>query len=85
MSPAASSAVGLPMVEDGGLNLLIGVSDHEHDYVRRMVMGNNKSQGHQHRPAGFTHLQSSARPVNLFSAAGRSRSGRRRCSRSMIG
>lgn len=53
----AAAALGLPMVEDGGLNLLIGVSEREHDYVRRMVIGNNAPRGHQHRPAGFTHLQ----------------------------
>jgi len=54
----AAAALGLPMVEqDGGLNLLIGVSEREHDYVRRMVDGNTKPQGHQHRPDGLTHLQ----------------------------
>ncbi len=47
------------MVEqDGELNLMIGVSEPEHEYIRRMVgLGNAKPQGHQHRPAGFTHLQ----------------------------
>jgi ribosomal protein S27AE len=56
----AAAALGLPLVEqrDGGPNLLIGVSEREHDYVRRMVTGNNNApRGHQHRPAGLTHLQ----------------------------
>lgn len=55
----AAAALDLPMVEqDGGLNLMIGVSEREHDYVKRMVTpGSTKPQGHQHRPAGYTHLQ----------------------------
>lgn len=55
----AAAALGLPMVEqEGGLNLLIGVSEREHDYVKWMVTpGGTKPQGHQHCPAGFTHLQ----------------------------
>jgi len=54
----SAAALGLPMIEqDGGLNLLIGVSEVEHDYVRRLVDGNTKPRGHQHRPAGLTHLQ----------------------------
>lgn len=56
----AAAALNLPMVEqDGGLNLTIGVSEREHDYVRRMVSsGSTKPQGDQHRPAGYTHLKS---------------------------
>lgn len=54
----AAAALGIPMVEqDGGLNLLIGVSEREHDYVRRTVIAMDTPRGHQHRPAGFTHLQ----------------------------
>ena len=53
----AAAALGLPMVEDGGLNLLIGVSEQEHAYVRRIVVEERQPKGHQHRPAGFTHLQ----------------------------
>lgn len=54
----SAAALGLPMIEqEGGLNLLIGVSEVEHDYVRRQVDGNTRPQGHQHRPAGLTHLQ----------------------------
>lgn len=45
------------MVEDGGLNLLIGVSEQEHDYVRRSVQGKNRPRAYHHRPPGFTHLQ----------------------------
>lgn len=55
----AAAALDLPMVEqEGGLNLMIGVSEREHDYVKRMVNpGSTQPQGHQHRPAGYTHLQ----------------------------
>ncbi|MGO4592128.1 hypothetical protein [Paenarthrobacter sp. 2TAF44] len=55
----AAAALDLPMVEqEGGLNLMIGVSELEHDYVKRMVSpGSSKPQGHQHRPAGYMHLQ----------------------------
>lgn len=57
----AAAAMGLPMTEQtGGLNLMIGVSEREHDYVQRIVStGMNKPQGNQHRPGGFTHLQES--------------------------
>lgn len=55
----AAAALDLPMVEqEGGLNLMIGVSEREHDYVKRMVtLGSTKPQAHQHRPAGYMHLQ----------------------------
>lgn len=53
----AAAALGLPMVEDGGLNVLIGVSEKEHAYVRRIVIEERQPKGHQYRPAGFTHLQ----------------------------
>ncbi|MBM7510259.1 ribosomal protein S27AE [Nocardioides salarius] len=56
----AAAALGLDMVEpDGGsLNLLIGISEREHDYVRRTIdSGRTAPGGHHHRPAGFDHLQ----------------------------
>lgn len=55
----AAAALGLLMAEQtGGLNLLIGVSEREHDYVRRMVTsGSIKPAADQHRPAGYIHLQ----------------------------
>lgn len=55
----AAAALGLPMVEqEGGLNLMIGISETEHDYVKRMVnAGQPKPRGHHHRPAGMTHLK----------------------------
>lgn len=56
----AAAALGLAMVEpeDGSPNLMIGVSEREHDYVQRMIRaGHVKPKADQHRPAGFTHLQ----------------------------
>lgn len=55
----AAAALGLPLVEqDDSLNLLVGVPEREHDYVRRVTgRGNSTPQGHHYRPAGFTHLQ----------------------------
>lgn len=55
----AAAALGLPMTEQGDSpNLLIGISEREHDYVRRMTdLGNTTPRGHHHRPPGFTHLQ----------------------------
>ncbi|VXC42731.1 conserved hypothetical protein [Arthrobacter sp. 9V] len=53
----AAAALGLPMVEDGGLNLLVGVSEQEHAYVRRIVIEERQPRGHQNRPSGFTHLE----------------------------
>jgi hypothetical protein len=55
----AAAALGLQIAEqDGGPNLMIGVSEREHDYARRMVRsGHERPQAHQHRPAGYTHLQ----------------------------
>lgn len=55
----AAAALGLVMAEqEGGLNLMIGVSEREHDYVKRMVRsGHEKPQGNHYRPAGYTHLQ----------------------------
>lgn len=55
----AAAALGLPMVEqEGGLNLLIGVSEREHDYVKRVIgRGTTEPKGHHHRPASFSHLK----------------------------
>ncbi|WP_188109190.1 hypothetical protein [Paeniglutamicibacter gangotriensis] len=55
----AAAALGLPVTEqNGGLNLMIGVSEREHSYVQRMVSsGMNKPLANHHRPAGFTHLK----------------------------
>jgi len=56
----AAAALGLRIAdpEGAGPNLLIGVSDREHDYVRRMV-GPGQTQPHadHYRPAGYAHLQ----------------------------
>ena len=56
----AAAALGLPIAEydrDGGPNLLVGIPEREHDYVRRMVRtGQNQPQGHHHRPPGYKHL-----------------------------
>lgn len=56
----AAAALGLPLAEydrDGGPNLLVGIPEREHDYVRRMVRtGQNQPQGHHHRPPGYKHL-----------------------------
>ena len=56
----AAAALGLPIAEyerEGGPNLLVGVPEREHDYVRRMVRtGQNQPQGHHHRPPGYKHL-----------------------------
>lgn len=57
----AAAALDLAMVEpDGGsLNLLIGVSEREHDYVSRMVRhGHSRPQAHHFRPDGFSYLTS---------------------------
>lgn len=56
----AAAALGLPIAEydsDGGPNLLVGIPEREHDYVRRMVRtGQDQPQGHHHRPPGHKHL-----------------------------
>lgn len=57
----AAAALGLPLAEEegGSPNLLVGVSERGHDYVRRMIgRGNGAPQAHHHRPAGFEFLQS---------------------------
>ena len=57
----AAAAVGLPIAEydrDGGPNLLVGISEREHDYVCTMVRtGQSQPQGHHHRPPGYKHLR----------------------------
>ncbi|WP_201851273.1 hypothetical protein [Myceligenerans indicum] len=56
----AAAALGLPIAapSDGGPNLLIGVSEREHDYVNRMVTsGRTQPRAHHYQPAGYTHLQ----------------------------
>ena len=55
----AAAALDLPMVESegGNLNLLIGVSEREHDYVSRTVRdGHRRPQAHHYQPAAFTFL-----------------------------
>lgn len=57
----AAGALGIPMDKPEGFtkNLMIGISEREHDYVKRMVCaGQTKPQAHHHRPIGLTHLQS---------------------------
>lgn len=56
----AAAALGLPIADpDGdGPNLLIGVSEREHDYVRRMVGSSQiRPQVDHYRPAGYEHLR----------------------------
>jgi len=56
----AAATLGLPIADpDGdGPNLLIGVSEREHDYVRRVVgSGQTRPQAHHHRPTGYEYLR----------------------------
>lgn len=56
----AAAALRLPIADpdEDGPNLLIGVSEREHDYVRRMVgSGQTRPQADHYRPAGYEHLR----------------------------
>lgn len=56
----AAAALGLMIADpdDAGPNLLIGVSEREHDYVRRMVgPGQTRPRSDHYCPAGYAHLQ----------------------------
>ncbi|WP_410628071.1 hypothetical protein [Amycolatopsis sp. cmx-8-4] len=56
----AAAALGLPIADPNrdGPNLLIGVSEREHDYVHRMVgSGQTRPQVHHYRPAGYEQLR----------------------------
>lgn len=54
-----AAALGLPLGEyaDGGPNLVIGIPEHEHDYLYGMVRrGQEQPKGHHYRPPGYEHL-----------------------------
>jgi hypothetical protein len=56
----AAAALGLPIADPGGSgpNLLIGVPEREHDYVRRMTgHGQTRPKADHHRPTGYEYLQ----------------------------
>lgn len=56
----AAAALGLPIADPGGSgpNLLIGVPEREHDYVRRMTgSGQTRPKADHHRPAGYEYLR----------------------------
>ncbi|WP_310964724.1 hypothetical protein [Nocardioides terrisoli] len=57
----AAAALGLPLVETEtpGPNLLVGISEAEHDYVRQLVDGSTPPTAHHHRPAALDHLEES--------------------------
>lgn len=71
----AAAALGLQIADPGGSgpNLLIGVSEREHDYVHRMVgTGQTQPNADHYRPAGYAHLQTTL----VRAAAGESITGR---------
>lgn len=56
----AAAALGLPIGDPhgDGPNLLMGVSEREHDYVRRMVSaGQARPQTDHYQPPGYDHLR----------------------------
>lgn len=56
----AAAALGLPIADPNGdgPNLLIGISEREHDYVRRMIgPGQTRPRANHYRPAGYEHLR----------------------------
>lgn len=56
----AAATLGLPIADpDGdGPNVLIGISEREHNYVRRMVgSGQTRPKVDHYRPAGYEHLR----------------------------
>lgn len=57
-----AAALGLPISnpEPGSPNVVVGISEREHDYVRRMIgRGGDRPRVHHFRPAGFEHLRDS--------------------------
>ena len=55
----AAAALGLPLAEteNGGPNLLVGISEAEHDYVRQLTDASAPPRAHHNRPDGLPHLQ----------------------------
>ncbi|MDZ7918413.1 MAG: hypothetical protein U5O16_42480 [Rhodococcus sp. (in: high G+C Gram-positive bacteria)] len=56
----AAAAMDLPLADpNDGPNLLIGVSEREHNYVSRMVgLGQTRPQADHYRPGGYERLRS---------------------------
>ena len=87
----AAAVLGLDLIEqDGGSpNLLVGISEREHHYVRQMVdAGGTPPRGHQHRPPGCPTCRKrspGAKPVNWPHRAGSVPSRRRWWRRSTTG
>lgn len=61
----AAAALGLPLAmpepDYDGPNCDVGIPDHEHDYVRKVVINGLTPGGHHYRPPGFDHLQEALR------------------------
>lgn len=54
----AAATLGLPMSEPDGPNVLIGIADPEHTYVRKALgHGDSLPGAHHHKPAGWDHLR----------------------------